>query len=61
MVFSENKKMLEKLVYIMISKIISGNFQYVICSAVTNGFNTARNMALYQSRLRFLEVLPMST
>ena len=37
-------KTLLKLVYIMISEIISGNVHHVICSAVTNYFNTARNM-----------------
>ena len=58
--FLKKYKILQKLVYVMITKNISDNLHRVVRSAVTNKFNTARNMALYQFRLRFSDVLLMS-
>ena len=45
--FFNNYKILQKLVYAMITENISSNLHRVVRSAVTNEFNTTRNMALY--------------
>ena len=47
MVFSKKYKILQKLIYVMITENISSNLHHVIRSAVTNKFNNARNMDLY--------------
>ena len=45
--FLKKYKILQKFVYVMIIGNISGNLHRVVWFAVTNEFNTARNMALY--------------
>ena len=46
-VFFKKYKILQKLVYVMITVNISSNLRRVVRSAVTNEFNTVRNMALH--------------
>ena len=45
--FCKKYKILQKLVYVMITVNISGNLCRVVRSAVTNAFNTLSNMALH--------------
>ena len=44
--FRKKYKILQKLVYVMITVNTSSNPRRVVRSAVTNEFNTVRNMAL---------------
>ena len=43
--FFKKYKILQKLVYVMITVNISSNLRRVVRSAVTNEFNIVRNMA----------------
>ena len=43
--FLKKYKIMQKLVYVMITENISSNLRRVVRSAVTNEFNTVRNMA----------------
>ena len=43
--FFKKYKILQKLVYVMITVNISSNLRHVVRSAVTNEFNTVCNMA----------------
>ena len=45
--FRQKYKILQKLVYVMITVNISSNLRCVVRSAITNEFNTVRNMALH--------------
>ena len=45
--FLKKHKVLQKLVYVMITENISSNLRPVVWSAITNEFNTLRNMALH--------------
>ena len=45
--FFKKYKVLQKLIYVMITENISSNLRRIVRSAETNKFNTAGNMALY--------------
>ena len=45
--FLKKYKILQKLVYVMITENISSNLHHVVQSAVTNESNTVRNMTLH--------------
>ena len=47
MVFSKNTKILQKLVYVLITENIWSNLRRVVQSAGTNEFNTIHNIALH--------------
>ena len=45
--FLKKSKILQKLIYVMITNNISSNFPRVVRSAVTNEFNTVRDMTFH--------------